>query len=205
MTSTPAQQTAARQNGSLSHGPVTEAGKQTSSQNARKHDFFTSTALLPSDDREVFLDLLRDFTREFKPTTLTEIRYIREMADAEFRLRRVREYTAQIEWKAMQSFPDPSNAGPDAFHKLASESKVLQLALRYERHFQRQFDSALKIFLQLRRQAEARQKAAAKTAQAAHLKALEEYFLSPTPGELYGYGDENIPLQNEPNSTPQRN
>ncbi|MBS1827288.1 MAG: hypothetical protein JST93_18370 [Acidobacteria bacterium] len=205
MTPTPAQQNAARQNGSLSHGPVTEAGKATSSQNARKHNFFTDTALLPSDDREVFLDLLRDYTREFKPTTLTEIRYIREMADAEFRLRRVREYTAQIEWKTMQSFPDPVNAGPDAFHKLANESKVLQLALRYERHFQRQFDSALKIFLQLRRQAETRQKADAKAAQAAHLKALEDYFLSPTPGELYGYGDESTPLQNEPNHTPQRN
>lgn len=205
MTPTPAQQTAARHNGSLSHGPVTEAGKTTSSQNARKHDFFTTTALLPSDQREEFRELLADFVREFKPVTVTEIRYIREMADADFRLRRVREYTAQIEWKAMQSFPDPASAGPEAFHKLANESKVLQLALRYERHFQRQFDSALKSFLQLRRYTEAVQRAEAKAAQAAQLKALEDFFLAPTPGELYGYGDENLPLQNEPATTPQRN
>ncbi|MFN7935511.1 MAG: hypothetical protein U0R19_19430 [Bryobacteraceae bacterium] len=205
MIPTPAQQTAARQNGTLSNGPVTEAGKSHSSQNARKHDFFTTTALLPSDQREQFQELFADFVREFKPVTGTEIRYIREMADADFRLRRVREYTAQIEWKTMQSFPDPVNAGPEAFHKLANESKVLQLALRYERHFQRQFDSALKSFLQLRRHSEATRKAEAKAAQAAQLKALEDFFLAPTPGELYGYGDENIPLQNEPAATPQRN
>ncbi len=202
MPASPAQQSAARSNGVLSQGPVTAEGKLRSSQNARKHDFFTSTALLPSEDREQFDALLAEFTAEHQPATPTERRYIREMADAEFRLMRVRNSIAQIQWKTMQSFENPAASAAEAFDKLANEGKSLQLALRYERHFQRQFDSALKTLLQLQKQSAATRRAEAKQAQAAHLKALEEYFLSPTPGELYGYNDE--PQQNEPNNHPSR-
>ena len=150
MSTSAAQQTAARQNGSLSQGPVTAEGKSHSSQNARKHNFFTTTALLPTEVREQFESLLADFTEEFQPSTPTEHRYIREMADAEFRLQRVRHHAVQIQWKAMQSFPDPESAAAEAFDKLANEGKSLQLIQRYERQFQRQFDSALKPPLQLK-------------------------------------------------------
>ncbi|MBS1823845.1 MAG: hypothetical protein JST93_00870 [Acidobacteria bacterium] len=202
MSPSPAQQSASRLNGAASFGPVTAEGKARSSQNARKHDFFTSTALLPSEDRAQFDELLAAFTEEHQPATFTERRYVREMADAEFRLMRVRNSITQIQWKTMQAFENPTEAAAEAFDKLANEGKSLQLALRYERHFQRQFDSALKTLLQLKRQAAATHRAKAKQAQADHLKALEEYFLSPTPGELYGYGDE--PLQNEPANQPNR-
>ncbi|MBL8220491.1 MAG: hypothetical protein JNL62_14755, partial [Bryobacterales bacterium] len=40
----------------------------------------------------------------------------------------------------------------DAFEKLAEEGKSLQLCLRYEKHFQRQFDNAIKMILTLRKQ-----------------------------------------------------
>ena len=202
MAPSPAQQSAARANGALSAGPVTAEGKARSSQNARKHDLFTATALLPSEDRRQFESILAAFTDEHQPSTPTEARYIREMADAEFRLLRVRYSITQIQWKTMQTFENPEQSAAEAFEKLANQGKVLQLALRYERHFQRQFDSALKTLLQLKRQAAATRRAEANQAQAAELKALEDFFLAPTPGELYGYGD--TPLQNEPNTCPSR-
>lgn len=204
MSTSAAQQAAARHNGSLSQGPVTAEGLARSSQNSRKHNFFTTTALLPSEAREQFESLLADFTEEFKPSTPTEQRYIREMADAEFRLQRVRNYAMDIQWKAMQSFPDPHSAAAEAFDKLANEGKSLHLIQRYERQFQRQFDSALKTLLQLKTRNAASERKEKKQAEDAHLKALEEYFLSPTPGELYGYGDANPTLQNEPKPHPAR-
>ena len=45
MSTSAAKSAAARQNGMLSHGPVTASGKERSSQNARKHNLFTDTAL----------------------------------------------------------------------------------------------------------------------------------------------------------------
>ena len=141
---------AARHNGAQSNGPVTADGKARSSQNARKHNIFTSVALLPNEDRQEFDFVLSVYTAEYSPETPTELRLVREIADAEFRLQRIREHAATIQGKAMQAFPDSQTAAADAFETLA-EGKALQLALRYERSFQRQFDHALRTLLDLRK------------------------------------------------------
>ena len=91
-TRTEAQQTASRSNGSLGHGPTTDAGKQRSSQNARRHDFFTKIDLLPNEDQQEFYALVQAFTEDHKPQTTTERFYVYEMADAAFRLGRVRRH-----------------------------------------------------------------------------------------------------------------
>jgi len=141
---TEAQKNASRENGRISNGPATEAGKQRSSQNARRHDFFTKIDLLPNEDREEFYMLLHAFTQDHNPQNATERFYVHEMADAAFRLGRVRRHAADIQSKAAEDMSD-------AFEKLAEEGKSLQLCLRYERHFQRQFDNAIKMILTLRK------------------------------------------------------
>ena len=205
--STSAQRAAAQQNGAKSKGPATAEGLARSSRNACKHNFFTSTALLPSEDREPFEILLASFTEEFKPVTAVELRCVREMADAEFRLNRVRTHAMEIQWKAMQSFSDSDTAASDAFQKLANEDKSLPLLDRYERQFQRQFQTALKTLLDLRK-ARAR---SIETHQQIYDKLrrqiFDEMMNAPTPGQLYGYDydsqDEEATQQNEPDFTPQ--
>ncbi len=140
---TEAQQAASRTNGAKSQGAVTEEGKARSSQNARKHDFFTKVGLLPDEDQQEYYDIAEAFLDEHKPQTVTERFYVLEMANAIFRLQRVRRYAAEIQSKAAEDMTE-------AFEKLADEGK-LQLCLRYERHFQRQFDTAIKMILSLRR------------------------------------------------------
>ncbi len=206
---------AARRNGVLSQGPVTAEGKQRSSQNARKHNFFTNLAVLPGEDQAEFDALLADFTEEHQPATPTERRYVREMADAELRLRRVRYYAGQTQINAIDATKPSDTPMVDAFQKLAETGQTLQLLLRYERHFQRQFDSALKVLLDLKKRGITDKREEAKRASDAHLKALEQLILAPTPGELYGYNDggdddedddleDSEPtLQNEPNLSPQ--
>lgn len=139
-----AQQEASRINGAASRGPITEEGKQRSSQNARKHDFFTDPALLKGEDREEFQQVLSLFTEEHQPSTPTERAYVYEMADGWFRLHRVRRHAADIQSRAAEDMSE-------AFEKLAEEGKSLQLCLRYEKHFKHQFDSALKMLIALRR------------------------------------------------------
>jgi len=142
---TEAQQNASRENGRQSHGATTDAGRQRSSQNARKHDFFTKIDLLPNEDQEEYYSLLQCFYEDHKPQNTTERFYVNEMADAAFRLGRVRRHAADIQSKAAEDMSE-------AFEKLAEEGKSLQLCLRYEKHFQRQFDNAIKMILALRKQ-----------------------------------------------------
>ena len=199
-TRTEAQQAASRTNGALGHGPTTEAGKQRSSQNARRHDFFTKIDLLPNEDQEEFYMLLHAFTQDHNPQNATERFYVHEMADAAFRLGRVRRHAADIQSKAAEDMSD-------AFEKLAEEGKSLQLCLRYEKHFQRQFDNAIKMILSLRKQTK-------QTAPSEDLKELafqvkvmhRAVFGPPQPGENPAY-DEILQhaqqwvanQQNEPN------
>ncbi len=148
---------AARLNGHASQGPVTESGKAISSQNARKHSLFAAIILLPNEDREAFETLLNAYLGEHQPQTPTEVRCVREMADADFRLCRTRNYAIEIQLKAMTKFPDSEQPESDAFQDLAENGTSLQLLMRYERMFQRQFDSALRTLLDLRKRAKAQE------------------------------------------------
>lgn len=143
---------AARQNGKLSQGPATPSGKARSSQNARKHNLLGSIALLSCEDRAEFDLLAAAFLDEYQPETPTEIRFVREMADAEFRLQRVRQHTASIQQARMQKIsetPDNDDAA-EAFRQLAEEGPALALLLRYENQFHRQFEKALQMLLDFR-------------------------------------------------------
>ena len=57
-----------------------------------RHGFRSQTVLLPGDDPAEYEALLLELTKHFAPDDLTETRFVREMTDAEWRLRRVREH-----------------------------------------------------------------------------------------------------------------
>jgi hypothetical protein len=146
--STPAQLAANQANSQLSTGPVSPEGKAISSRNRLSHGFRSSTVLLPGDDPAEYEDLLAELSEHFAPRDLTETRLIREMADAEWRLRRVRRhmesaFTRQIATLAGQ---DPS-LNPDDAEALAVETLghagcSHATWLRYEIKFERQYDRA---------------------------------------------------------------
>ena len=79
-------------NAQHSTGPATPAGKAASSRNRLNHGFRSSPALLRGDDPAEYEALLTDLSQHFGPTDLTDTRFVREMADAEWRLRRVRSH-----------------------------------------------------------------------------------------------------------------
>lgn len=144
---------AARVNGAQSHGPATAEGKSKSSQNSRKHGILTHIALLPHEDQEEFSELLNSFLNEHQPGSPTEVVYIREMADAEWRLARIRNYSLTLQLKQMATLPEPDSAeaAAEAFLQLAeSADRSLNTLLRYEAHFRRQFDRSLNQLLKLR-------------------------------------------------------
>jgi hypothetical protein len=69
-----------RQNAQLSTGPVTEAGKATSSQNNFRHGLTGAFCLLPDENREEFNKLHADLSEEHQPATATESMLVNDMA-----------------------------------------------------------------------------------------------------------------------------
>ena len=105
---TSAQVTANRANAAHSTGPKTEAGKAAAARNSTRHGFRSQTVLLPGDDPAEYQALLDTLTMSLVPLGISEQRSVREMADAEWRLRRARQYqeemlTSRIEQLAAES------------------------------------------------------------------------------------------------------
>ena len=70
-----------RENAQKSTGPVSSSGKAISSQNAVKHGVYRR---LGSDDLLTINQIVRDFSRDFKPEGVSEQLAVRQMAEAWF-------------------------------------------------------------------------------------------------------------------------
>jgi hypothetical protein len=76
-----AQRAANRLNSQKSTGPVSEAGKAASSQNARKLGLATGNfKVLAVEDQEDFNNSLAELTAEYKPATFLERKLVEKMA-----------------------------------------------------------------------------------------------------------------------------
>jgi hypothetical protein len=142
---TEAQMLANRSNAKRSTGPHTPAGKSASSLNNLRHGFRSQSVLLPGDDAAEYAALLDELSAHFPTRDLSELRCVREMADAEWRLRRVRlQQEIILSAKIAELAVDHPSATPALLQVLAAEALTRELAacLRYESKFERQYDRA---------------------------------------------------------------
>jgi hypothetical protein len=160
------QQIASRTNGTKSHGPVTEEGKQASSQNRLDHGFNSTRVVLPGESQEEFDELLASYLEEHQPETPTERTLIENMAIARWRQQRASTLetaglTAEMRRPRYIEGEDPETQAFVAFRGLTDNSRTLELLNRYEARFERQFRAALTAFLSLRTKRRAEQRTAA--------------------------------------------
>ncbi|MCP4989406.1 MAG: hypothetical protein GY928_26110, partial [Colwellia sp.] len=78
-----------RRNAKKSTGPRTPEGKRRVSKNALKHGFTAADVVLPSEDPAEFERLRDGFVEALDPRDEVELALVRQMASAEWRLRRV--------------------------------------------------------------------------------------------------------------------
>jgi hypothetical protein len=174
----------ARQNGAKSHGPVTNEGKIRSAQNARKHGLFGAIRLQPPEDQEAYSELLEAYLAEYQPRNIFEHRCVREMVDAEWRLASVRKTLAILEaTHAAEAPPNltPAEASATAFERMANFGNVLSLSLRYERHFQRQYEKAHHALASARRAESLDRQAIARRTDQAMVNVLKSIVEAPVP------------------------
>jgi hypothetical protein len=143
-----------RANARRSTGPITEKGKQASSQNARRHDQLSSCIVLKAESSPEFDELMNSLIDEFQPQTANETALIETMAVARWKLtRNWIMHTALLE---LETVKQDHSIGSDpvitalAFKSLADSSNSLQLLHRYEISLDRQYSRALNNLLKVR-------------------------------------------------------
>jgi len=191
---------ARRANAQKSTGPKTAEGKARSSANATKHGFLTQTALLYYESPEDFVALRDAYIAEYNPSGPTEMHFVMEMANAQYRLRRVRGFEADLIQKLItHDLPARGLSNnlmqAEALRALADNSHVLQLLQRYEIMFRRQYERALRLLWEHRDRARRQQQPHPSSHRT--LQALHAFLTAPSPAELAP-----LPiLQNEPEPT----
>ncbi len=85
-----------RANSQHSTGPRTEPGKQRSSRNALRHGLTAQTAVLPTEDPEVYQRHIQQFLDEYAPATPTETQLVHEIANTAWCLNRIPRLEAEL-------------------------------------------------------------------------------------------------------------
>jgi hypothetical protein len=161
--STERQQQASRENGSKSHGPVTQTGKLNSSQNALKHGMLSDTVVLKCESTDRFLSLVATLFEEFQPQTPFEESLIEDMAVARWRRMRIRgmEKAGMDHEMSRQSatseliapeieHADSATRAWLAFRTVSDDSRSLELINRYDSRCQREYLRAHRRFEEVR-------------------------------------------------------
>jgi hypothetical protein len=115
-------------NGAMSRGPVTLAGKQASSVNARSHGILSRELLLPSEDPAEYRQLLGELTLELRPSGTLEHALVERIAIAMWRQRRlVRAENARVLKLQLQATALPWQKSPDVSSERRSLHEVTGL------------------------------------------------------------------------------
>jgi hypothetical protein len=167
--STRAQRAANRRNAQASTGPVTDAGKEVSSQNARTHGCSsTEFNILPEEDPNDFDRLIERISAEMRPVTEHESFLVGLMAQARWKRGRIQNHEMDLLDQLISGEP--------------VEAKIA-LMMRYAANAERSYYKAHREFTQSRRERE-------QQAQAALGQAIDNYIMAP-PGQAPPF---SIPL-----------
>ena len=85
-----------RLNATLSTGPKSEEGKQTSARNAISHGLTSRRPLLPNEDPAHYDTFLQDYRNHYRPNTPFARELVTELAELRWRLLRVPIFEAQV-------------------------------------------------------------------------------------------------------------
>jgi hypothetical protein len=151
-----------KQNAKHSTGPKTDEGKQRSSQNALKHGIYAIESVIPGEDPADFDALCTEFGQRYDPDGPYERSLVRQMADAEWRMRRIMRLEADFLKSAVdderknQTRRFPNEPEPDLSllrgHALQTRTMELQRFGRYEADLSRRQRQAHKSLMECRRQ-----------------------------------------------------
>ncbi|MDA1313298.1 MAG: hypothetical protein O2968_08190 [Acidobacteria bacterium] len=149
-----------RNNAKHSTGPRTDEGKQTSSQNALKHGLLAKRSVIPGEDPAEFDALVTSFENTFNPSNAYEASLVRQMADADWRLKRISHLeTAYLSFAVEDTLAQfkkyhPNEPEPDKVNLLGDIMQTRTADMthfsRYEAHQSRRLHQLFKQLIEIR-------------------------------------------------------
>ena len=128
--------------------PVTEAGKQRSSQNSLNHGLTSQKVVLPGESQEDFDALQAGFLKSYAPAGEVEEAMVRNLAASAWRLERMQRVEAALFANRMGAIEKATGiAGVDALAAMfvdPAEMNRIRLFLRYMSETQRAYNKALR-------------------------------------------------------------
>lgn len=205
---TDSQRDAARTNGAHSQGPITPEGKERSSQNATRHGLNSKAVVLANESQEAYDELLATIQQEWQPQGPTENDLVRDMADARWRLRRIKAIeTAALDsemfinkddFEASFSPTTPIMRQADAFIALCKLAPtVISNLARYESRYERSYHRASKALTMLQQQ-----RALQQQVEAEQQKSQNEPKLPPPAARMLIRRDIETPLPSSVDNSP---
>ena len=160
---TEAQRKANRQNAKKSTGPRTEEGKASSSQNGLKHGLLARDAVMADEDPAEYDRQLQQLEDTIFPKNALEFELVRQIADAQWRLRRLSRLEAgfctdtyvRTSRSTRKNYPEVVLPDRDGENQLLGKSisdrtQALANLARYHSHMSRNQMRALNMIRQLR-------------------------------------------------------
>ena len=144
------------ENAKKSTGPRTEEGKARVSLNALKHGLLAQDAVLPEEDPAEFDRQLRDLERDLRPENSLEFELVRQIVDAQWRMRRL----VRIETAFLSGAIEAQRRHEEIFHSdnipsgregetqllgagLLNRTQALLHLARYDAHLSRRYYRAI--------------------------------------------------------------
>jgi len=147
----PAQITASRANGALSHGPVTSEGKSISSRNSLKLGIYSEALIIPGENLEDFEQLAAEYRDHYQPVGPAETGLLNQAVHAQWMQRRYfRIEAAVINYRA-SSHPDPEHAVGAAYDDDHKHGNTLNRIFRRQQAAARDWREALQLLERHRR------------------------------------------------------
>ncbi len=160
---TEAQRKANRQNAKKSTGPRTEEGKARSSQNGLKHGLLARDAVMADEDPAEYDRQFQLLEENIFPKNAIEFALVRQIADAEWRLRRITRIEAGLvshqhaytnrdtrKWAPDTILPDRDGENQLLGKSMADRTQALANLARYQTHMSRNQLRALNMIGKLR-------------------------------------------------------
>jgi hypothetical protein len=138
-----------QQNALLSTGPKSPVGKMVSSRNATKHGFYSTSVLLPDEDRDEFMRLGRRLVSAYNPCTVREEELLRTIIETHWQLRRANVVDSEL--FQIYGFYKGQNRGVGtAFAQDATQGNAFTKLTHYQAFLLRKLRSAEQEFSRLK-------------------------------------------------------
>src|SRR3974390_862901 len=120
-----------RRNARLATGPTSTPGKLVSSRNSTKHGFYSTSPLLPDEDRQEYLRLARRLVSAYSPCGVLEEEAVRTIIETRWQLRRVPLVDSQL-FEMYGHYKGQYRGVGTAFAQDATQGNAFSKLTRYE-------------------------------------------------------------------------